>query len=136
MKHLIETLKKDSTATNKEHKEPIIPYFLKDGTPVGNEKEPEPQLSKDNCVRYIELCNETWLEDKEIDEIWNHQIKRTKDKDNKILETVSRKELKHYVLERTFEKGWIKISRFENALEKAPWKKKLEIYEQKLIDFI
>jgi hypothetical protein len=102
MKHLIETLKKDSTSTNKEHKEPIIPYFYKDGTPVGNEKEPEPQLSKENCVRYIELCNETWLEDKEIDEIWTHQIKRSKDKDNKILETVSRKELRHFVLERTF----------------------------------
>jgi len=39
---------------------------------------------------------------KEIDEIWTHQIKRSKDKDNKILETVSRKELRHFVLERTF----------------------------------
>ena len=69
---------------------------------------PEIQYNKDDCKKYVELCFHTWLEDKDIEEMWDHKIKRTIEKDGKKLETVGRKALKHYALERAFEKHCIR----------------------------
>jgi hypothetical protein len=77
----------------------------------------------------------SWLEDKDLEEFWT-KIEKGKDKDGKVLESVGKKALKNYVLNRSFDKNWIKKSRLEKGLESAPWVKKPEFYETKLLDFV
>lgn len=96
--------------------------------------EPEHQYVKDDCKKYIELCANTWLIDADIEEFWL-KIERTKDKDGKPLETVGRKSLKNFVLQRTYDKGCILKSRLDLAAETTPVLKPLERYETVLLDF-
>lgn len=95
----------------------------------------ELQFPKESCKMFIELCSATWLEDKCIEEFWE-KIPKTRTSDGKDSDTVGKKALKDFVLERTFEKLCIKISRFEQALETAPVKQNFLNYTEKLVDFL
>ena len=93
------------------------------------------QYTKELCLKYAELCCASWFEEKTIDEFWTG-IPKSIDTDGKTLETVSRKDLKEFVLQRSFDKGWIKKSRLEVASETASNKQKIERYETILLDFL
>lgn len=92
------------------------------------------QFSKDQCKQYIELCSATWLEDKDIEDFWS-KIPKSIDKEGKPLETVSRKGLKNFTLQRTWDKLWITKTRLETDLETAPGKAPIDRYEVVMLDF-
>ena len=70
---------------------------------------------------YIEQVGVTWLEEKEILEVWT-AIPKFLDATGKVTDTVSQKVLEDYTLERAFNKLHIKKSRLKMALETLPVK--------------
>lgn len=93
------------------------------------------QFSKDLCKQYIEECAKTWLEEKDIEDFWS-KIPKIKDAEGKDTETVSRSNLKAFVLQRTYDKLWITKSRLDTAIETAPHNTPVERYEVILLDFL
>lgn len=104
------------------------------GEPLTKAEKAALQYSKELCLKYVELSWATWFEEKAIDEFWT-AIPKSLDADGKPLETVSRKDLKEFVLQKTFEKQ-IKKTRLDVALETAPHKQNIERYETILLDFL
>lgn len=51
----------------------------------------------------IELCGNTWLEEKDVDDFWS-KIPKSRNAEGKDTETVGKKALREFVIERTFEK--------------------------------
>ena len=51
----------------------------------------------------IELCGNTWLEDNDIKDFWD-KIPKTRDSEGKDTDTVGKKALRDFVIERSFEK--------------------------------
>jgi hypothetical protein len=101
--------------------EKLAPAPTKDAKNAKVESEPasEVLLNKDQCRQYVEACNETWYEEKELEEIWQ-SIPKAKDKEGKELESATVDGLRDFTLNRHFEKKLIEKTRYDEALETAP----------------
>ena len=92
----------------------------------------EQQFKKEDCFKFIEHCIDTYLVEKQIEEIWD-KITRVKDKDGKKLEVVWRLDLEAFTLQRTYDLNCIKKTRLGHFTETV--NSPIEKYELTLLDF-